>query len=54
MEKPLAVIGDTVTSNSGNTQGIALDVSNKVTKDGRTVQRILVQVSETETKWITI
>lgn len=47
-------VGDTVTSNSGNTTGIAVDVSPKITKSGEHVVRVMVETADGEMKWVTL
>jgi len=47
-------IGDSVTSASGNTSGIAVDVQPFTTKAGESITRILVETDEGELKWITV
>jgi len=46
-------IGDLVTSASGNTSGVAVDVAEQTTKSGEKIVRVLVE-TDTETKWITL
>lgn len=47
-------IGDTVTSASGNTSGVAVEVNPITTKSGEEIFRILVETDENEMKWITL
>jgi hypothetical protein len=47
-------IGDFVTSASGNTSGVAVDVQPITTKSGDKIVRILVETSDNELKWITL
>jgi hypothetical protein len=46
-------IGDLVTSASGNTSGVAVDVTEQTTKSGEKIVRVLVE-TDNETKWITL
>jgi len=47
-------VGDFVTSASGNTSGVAVDVQPITTKSGDKIVRILVETSDNELKWITL
>ena len=47
-------IGDSVTSASGNTSGVAVEVNPMITKSGEEIFRILVETDENELKWITL
>jgi len=47
-------IGDKVTSASGNTSGMAVDVQPFTTKAGESIVRVLVETDENELKWITL
>jgi len=47
-------IGDLVTSASGNTSGIAVEVNPMTTKAGIEILRILVETDDNEMKWITL
>jgi len=47
-------IGDKVTSASGNTTGIAVDVQPFTTKAGENIVRVLVETDENEMKWVTL
>ena len=47
-------VGDFVTSASGNTSGVAVDVQPLTTKSGEQIVRVLVETSDNEMKWITL
>jgi len=47
-------IGDLVTSASGNTSGVAVEVNPITTKSGEKIVRILVETDDNEMKWITL
>ena len=47
-------IGDLVTSASGNTSGVAVEVNPLTTKSGEKIVRILVETDDNEMKWITL
>jgi hypothetical protein len=48
------VIGQTVTSASGNTSGVAIDVVEQTTKAGEKITRVLVETDNGIAKWITL
>ena len=47
-------VGDFVTSASGNTSGVAVDVQPFITKSGERIVRVLVETDNNEMKWITL
>ena len=47
-------VGELVTSASGNTSGIALEVSKQTTKAGEEILRVLVETEDGLAKWITL
>jgi len=53
-ESQMTNIGDLVTSASGNTSGVAVEVNPMTTKAGEKIVRVLVETKDNELKWITL
>lgn len=53
-ESQMTNIGDLVTSASGNTSGVAVEVNPMTTKSGEKIVRVLVETDDSEMKWITL